>query len=111
MDLFHQHAQQILEVARMGASEPLSVLVHDNGPGLPAGLHLIMGQPDPALPPCGAGTAAFRVTRGEGFVRVRGAQGSRACDLRAESLLPSVPPFLLNNQALYQVAGGDAGPV
>lgn len=98
----------------MGGSESLTVLVHDNGPGMRPGLHLIMGAAqEGCLPLHGAGTASFRVTRQVGadgaFIRVRGAQGARDCDLRAATLaMPLPPPFLLNNQALYEVTGGRA---
>ena len=116
MDLFQHCAEEILEIAGMGGSERLTVLVQDNGPGLRPGLHLIMGEGQACLPPRGAETAAFRVTRSSGaggaFVRVRGAQAGRVCDLQAEALaLPVPPPFLINNQALYEVAGGGARAV
>lgn len=110
MDSFRDRAADLLELAQVGQFENLTVLVHDNGPGVAPGLHLIVGgssaeSPSAAyLAPRNAATAAYQVTRASGMVSVRGGQGARSCELSARLPLALPAPFLLNNQALYALA-------
>lgn len=110
MDPFRDRAAAILELAQVGQFENLTVLFHDNGPGVAPGLHLIVGGPSAASPsaaylaPRNVSTSAYQVTRASGNVLVRGGQGVRSCELSARLPLALPVPFLLNNQALYQLA-------
>ena len=110
MDPFRDRAAAILELAQVGYLEHLTVLFHDNGPGVPPGLHLIVGGPSAVSPaaasraPRNAATASYKVTRASGTVLVRGDQGVRSCELSAPVLRALPAPFQLNNQALYHLA-------
>lgn len=105
MDLFRERAADILDLAKVGRAENVTVLFHDNGPGLPPGLHLIMRDAGetPLLPPRNASTAVYRVTRARGMVLVQATHGTRSCELQGRVPVNLLKPLLLNNQALYQL--------
>lgn len=105
MDLFRERAGEILDLAKVGRAENLTVLFHDNGPGVPPGLHLIMREAGemPLLPPRNASTAVYQVTRTRGTVMVQATHGARSCELQGKVPANLLKPFLLNNQALYRL--------
>ncbi len=105
MDLFRERAAEILDLAKVGRAESVTVLFHDNGPGLPPGLHLIMDEARAAAPwrSQDTTTAVYQVTRAGGTVLVQARQGTRSCELQGKVAPRLLQPLLLNNQALYRL--------
>ena len=103
MDLFRQRAHAILETARFGTSNDITVRFHQDG-----GLHLVMSDSSapPQLPQHELrehSTATYQMMRKGRQILVTGQQGKQRCFL--EALVPKVSAsFLLNDQALYDLS-------
>jgi hypothetical protein len=99
VDLFLEHAQQILDVARSdssGSAEDFALLIRPDG-----GLHFIMETPFTleAASQYGGAQSAYRVTRSQAGVRVEGWSAGRTC--RIEERSPHKE--LLRDQPLYRI--------
>jgi hypothetical protein len=99
VDLFFEHAQQILEVAQSdssGSMEDFALLIRPDG-----GLHFIMETPFTleAASQYGGARSAYRVTRSEAGVRVEGFSAGRKCLIEERSPHKE----LLRDQPLYRI--------
>jgi hypothetical protein len=99
VDIFLEHAQQILDVAQSdtsGSSEDFALLIRPDG-----GLHFIMEAPFTlsAASEYGGARSAYRVTRSRSGVRVEGWTAGRTC------VLEDKPAYkeLLWDQPFYRI--------
>ncbi|MDE3198691.1 MAG: hypothetical protein KGN84_20255 [Acidobacteriota bacterium] len=102
MDTFLLNAQRIFDAACADCSaEPsdFALFVRRDG-----GIHMVMeaGISLPARMAYHDAQAAYRVTRSQNGVKVRGANGSRRCELEEKTSRDSLPA-LLRDQPLYRI--------
>jgi predicted hotdog family 3-hydroxylacyl-ACP dehydratase len=102
VDTFLENAQRIFDVARADSGAETSdfaLLVRPDG-----SLHVVMGTElnlDAVAIDAGA-SAAYRVTRSRGGVKVSGRERGSRCEL--SSAASALPPFVLRDQPLYLMA-------
>jgi hypothetical protein len=103
VDIFLDHAQQILDVAQSdfsGTSEDFALLIRPDG-----GLHFIMETPFTlaAASEYAGARSAYRVTRSRSGVRVEGWSAGRTCVIEERSahkeLLRDQPLYLITSSA------------